>query len=168
MFYTLTGSFLKGPIHLIHIIISMPSYLHFSGLKVNIWRQDDFGVVLTGSVRQLIMIPILCFKIEKKSKISSHQKGQKGWAVPGVPSPSEFITHSSPFCAPSTLPFSLNCRVEVWRLVRERQLERWWRRAKEKGLPHMECSLSTKLLVFNVSFHLHRHCEVSFMVFLTL
>lgn len=106
MFYTLTGSFLKEPVHLIHIIISVPSYLYFSGLKVNILKKDHFGVVLTDSVRQLI-ISILCFKIKKQSKISSHQKGQKGWAIPGVPSPNEFITNSSPLCPPSTLPLSL-------------------------------------------------------------
>lgn len=168
MFYILTGSFLKGPVHLIHIIISVPSYLHFSGLKVNVWRKDHFWVVLTGSVRQLIMISILCFKIKKKSKISSHQKGQKGWAVPRVPSPSEFITHSSP-SIPSP-PYR-----SVW--IAERRYGGWWQKDSWKGggeeqrrraCPILNALWVPGLLVFNVSFHLHRHCEVSFMVFLIL
>lgn len=140
MFPTLTGSFLKVLVPLIHIIKFVPFYLH---LKINIWRKDNFGVVLTNLVRQLIMISILCFKIKKKSKISSHQKGQKGWAYQECSVPVS-SSHIAVPLSPRHLLLSLDCWVEVWRLVREKWLERWWRRAKEKGMSHVECSLGTR------------------------
>lgn len=117
------------------------------------------------------MISILCFKIKQNFKFLPTRNGRRYlslcWAVPGAPTPSELITDNSHFCS---LQFTTQSELLMTDVSMFLQIEIWKSASKEpRGRARFVWNvLRVPGALRNVTFHLHRYCEVSFTVFLIL